>query len=214
MTRELKKNGMILTGFLAILFISNLHLLSNELPQSLIFNSEKVFAGQYWRIITYPFVHVSWYHLVLDGLVSVFLWCEIRALGVMGKLCLTFFISMTVLVVSLLFSPYIASTGLCGLSGIAHGLAIFAGLSQLGSETGGISKDKGQNLSAMVLLSVITGKCLYEVWSGQVLFNSLHFGELGQPIVHAHVGGALGGFISYLVWKARSAQEHVVRSHL
>ena len=54
-------------GFVLIVAICNLHLLLGRDPTSLIFDTARVADGQCWRIVTHPFVHVSWYHLLLDS---------------------------------------------------------------------------------------------------------------------------------------------------
>ena len=192
MTQRISHTTSLTAGFLATLLLCNAHLLSSQLPQALMYQHDMVLAGQWWRILTYALVHVSWYHLILDTAATIILWHEIRGFSNRAKLLLTAYLSITVLSVSVLFSPLIDSIGLCGLSGIAHGLALFAGFSQISIATRHKS-NLHTLISGVVLSSTIILKCLYETWTGHVLFSTIHLGELGTAIVHAHLGGALGG---------------------
>src|SRR5690348_16262975 len=47
--------------------IANAPLLAGHCWQALTFQPEAVRAGQWWRLLTHPFVHITWYHLLLDG---------------------------------------------------------------------------------------------------------------------------------------------------
>ena len=47
-----------------ILAILNLPLFITGRPSEvLVFHPDKVLAGQWWQVITHPFVHISFYHL-------------------------------------------------------------------------------------------------------------------------------------------------------
>src|SRR6476659_2296856 len=35
--------------------------------QSMVFQPVAVRSGEWWRVLTHPFVHVTWYHLLLDA---------------------------------------------------------------------------------------------------------------------------------------------------
>ena len=53
--------------FFNILMVTNIHLISVNFYSPFIFSSAAWLTGQWWRLFTYPFVHVSLYHLLLDG---------------------------------------------------------------------------------------------------------------------------------------------------
>jgi membrane associated rhomboid family serine protease len=53
--------------FLALLALFNLPLLTGSCWRSMMFQPGAVQSGEWWRIFTHPFVHVTWYHLLLDG---------------------------------------------------------------------------------------------------------------------------------------------------
>jgi len=191
-----------ITGFVVVLMICNVHLFHNTSPSSLIYKNELVAAGEWWRIITHLFVHVSWYHLILDALAVGFLWQEIDLKSSTQKILVALTCGGTSLLGSIWFSPYIEQVGYCGLSGVAHGLMFFLGLlwiywalqekrkidSQLAGFGGG------------VLLLLLSGaKSVVEIVSGSVLFSELHMGDLGVPIVEAHLGGVIGGAVAFIV---------------
>lgn len=193
---------MKITGFVIVLMICNVHLFHNTSPSSLIYKNELVAAGEWWRIITHLFVHVSWYHLILDALAVGFLWQEIDLKSSTQKILVALTCGGTSLLGSIWFSPYIEQVGYCGLSGVAHGLMFFLGLlwiywalqekrkidSQLAGFGGG------------VLLLLLSGaKSVVEIVSGSVLFSELHMGDLGVPIVEAHLGGVIGGAVAFIV---------------
>src|SRR6266436_8323897 len=53
--------------FVVLLVLFNAPVLTGSCFTSLIFHSEAVRGGDWWRLLTHPFVHVTWYHLLLDG---------------------------------------------------------------------------------------------------------------------------------------------------
>jgi hypothetical protein len=108
----------------------------------------------------------------------------------------------TSLLYSLAASPHIASTGYCGLSGIAHGFMFLVGwlwLTQRRTDERSGS-DASRVLGLLFCLISLT-KSLWEVHTGQILFIGSHPGYLGTPIVHAHLGGVIGGFLSALLFR-------------
>lgn len=189
-------------GFMILLITCNLHLLQGSPPSGLIYSNQQVAAGEWWRILTHPFVHVSGYHLLLDGAAVMLLWSELKMYSTTIRLYAAAICAISSLVAAVWLSPYLAQSGYCGLSGMAHGLMLFLGLVWLFSPSqGGMPDFVGNSVKIggglLVLLS--GGKALYEVVTGNVLFNSYHLGELGIPIVHAHLGGALGGLLCWLL---------------
>src|SRR4051812_26494304 len=54
--------------FGALVILCNAPLLVGACWHSLIFRPDAVHHGEWWRLFTHPFVHVTWYHLLLDGI--------------------------------------------------------------------------------------------------------------------------------------------------
>ena len=190
------------TVFITVLVSLNLHLFLPTSPALFIYQHDKVALGEWWRLITHPFVHVSWYHLLLDSAAVLLLLNEIPKASSIGKLLIAFCCGAGSLTGAIVFSPLLEHTGYCGLSGVAHGLMFFLGLSWLKMATPKSSGSKGNTsyLIGGITLLVLSGmKSLYETVSGKVVFSTLHPGEIGIPIVEAHLGGVIGGAIAYLL---------------
>jgi len=190
-----------LTGFIIILIVCNLHLFFGTSISPLIFNKKLVADGEWWRIITHPFVHVSWYHLLLDSTAVALLWHEINLHSFLKKLFVAVSAAAGSLLTALLFSPFIAQSGYCGLSGLAHGLMFFLGLLWLRESLAMGRQTRGKLVkSAAGILFILAGggKSIVEVVTGSVIFAQLHMGDLGVPIVHAHLGGVLGSFAAFI----------------
>ncbi len=91
----------------------------------------------------------------------------------------------------LIVAPVIYSQGLCGLSGIAHGLMAFSALEMM--------QEKTHFKAGMICLAAVCLKSVYEAATGDVLFSFLQFGLCGIPIAVCHAGGVIGGIISYFI---------------
>jgi hypothetical protein len=97
------------------------------------------------------------------------------------------------LVVALIVSPLVYTRGLCGLSGIAHGLMAVTGLQMMRNR-----KDFG--IGGLIFLLVVS-KSIYELLIGDVLFSFMHMGLCGSPVASCHAGGVLGGTVTFLIWE-------------
>lgn len=177
--------------WIAVLLMVNLPLLWGEVRHGWLYLPEAVAGGQWWRVITYPLVHLSWYHLLLDaGGFLLLLFC----LEEKRKLVKTIYIvgagAGTLLLASVL-DPLLAQRGLCGLSGIAHGLMAISALEMM--------RHKGQRKWGLFSLAVVVSKSSYELWSGHVVFEFMHMGLCGQPLAASHAGGVVGGLAAYLI---------------
>ena len=190
-------------GFVTVIALCNLHLVIGTDPTILVFKIEKVANGDWWRIITHPFVHVSWYHLLLDCAALLLLWRELRLRSVLYKLLVAASCATASLLFSLLTSSAITQYGLCGFSGTAHGLTLFLGIYWL-AEAARYEKTSRLllSLSGMLLVMASLGKSAIEVITGNVIFSPVHMGNLGIPIVESHLGGVIGGIGAALIWLA------------
>jgi hypothetical protein len=94
--------------------------------------------------------------------------------------------------------------GLCGLSGIAHGLMAISALNLMRD-----SHDKLLFRLGLCSFALLTAKCLIEALSGKMLFTFLHFGMLGDPVPVTHAGGLLGALITWtLCFRPANVQSH------
>jgi hypothetical protein len=82
--------------------------------------------------------------------------------------------------------------GLCGLSGVAHGLMVVAMTEHASDES------KAIRCLAKAFAAAVTAKALYEFAFGTALFS--HMGNVGTPIPACHLGGVLAG------WAATAAR--------
>ena len=200
----LRRSWLEAIVFMTLLVGCNLHLLTGGPPAALVYDQAAVLAGQWWRLFTHPLVHVSRYHLGLDALAVVILW-RLMPLSVAAKIGTFLVCGIASLTGAVLFSPLIGQTGLCGLSGIAHGLMVVAGVLALRRFWAEGRRDLRAGFFGGILCAAGLGKSLVEVASGGALLAGLHGGDLGIPIVEAHLGGALGGLVAGLLLRVRGS---------
>jgi rhomboid family GlyGly-CTERM serine protease len=175
--------------FFLLLIFSNLHLLTGQFSNSLIYFPSSIRTGEFWRLITYPFVHVSWYHLLLDGGAFFLLYQELNHVKAAKRIFYVIICGAFSLIAVNLTSPQVGTYGLCGLSGIAHGLMVISALGMIGRK---------ENVKAGLLcLVIVVSKSIYEAFAGDVLLSFLHFDLCGTPLVVSHAGGVLGGLVAY-----------------
>jgi len=184
-----------LTLWSILLAAINFPLLTGHPPELFIFEIAQVKAGELWRIVTYPFAHVSIYHLFMDASAFLLLYAGLEEKKVFGRLSLTAGCSIGSLLFSLLFSRTIGSVGLSGLSGIAHGLMAVTSMELMKKH------ERGSVLfrTGLVVFGVVLAKSIVEVWTGEVVFSGLHLGSVGIPVVEAHLGGVMGGIAAFLI---------------
>lgn len=180
-----------LWGFLAALIAANFTLLLGHICEPLIFFPSAVFSGEWWRTLTFPWVHVSGYHLLLDASAFLFLYHGLQETSLRKRLLYTVACAGGSLGVSLIAAPL--TGGLCGLSGIAHGLMAISALEIMKSP------DRTLRNAGIICFLVVVLKSIYEGVTGQIAFNFLHFGSVGNAIAICHAGGVLGGIIAYTV---------------
>ena len=183
-----------------LLLICNLHLLAPVSPTQFIYQQDMVDAGEWWRLITHPFVHVSWYHLLLDSTAVLLIWRELPRSSFMEKSFIACWCAAGGLLGALLFSPLVHQTGYCGLSGMGHGMMFYLGLcwlfySPADESTARFTSPAFYGGLTLVALGGLKG--LYEAISGKVVFASFHHGSIGVPIVEAHLGGIISGGICF-----------------
>jgi rhomboid family GlyGly-CTERM serine protease len=186
-------------GFLALLAVFNLPVLTGSWCHSMVFLPGAVESGEWWRLFTHPFVHVSWYHLLLDGSAFLAVYHSLVEGSFFRRLGYVFAAGAGSLLVSWAVAPGIAISGLCGLSGIAHGLTAVSALEAvIGQATGSTERRIG-----LTFFTLVVGKAAMEALSGRMFFTFLHFGLMGEPVAVSHAGGVIGGLLAMLVLMPR-----------
>jgi len=102
------------------------------------------------------------------------------------------FCGCTSLTATLFASPLVYTQGLCGLSGIGHGLMAFSGLEMM--------RDGSNRNTGVVIGMLVVVKSIYEAAAGTVLFAFFHRGMCGVPLAACHAGGVLGGIVSFFLF--------------
>jgi rhomboid family GlyGly-CTERM serine protease len=178
---------LLFAGLVAIL---NLHLVGIGSPLSWVFYPQTVMQGQWWRLLSHPFVHVTPYHLLLDGGAFFLLYSGLSEKRPGRRLAYVGVAALSSLTGALAFASPLGETGLCGLSGIAHGLMAVSGLEMIGD---GIHRRTG-----WITFGSVAAKSLYEAYRGEVVFEFLHMGMCGIPLAACHLGGVAGATLLFL----------------
>jgi rhomboid family GlyGly-CTERM serine protease len=176
-----------------ILLLLNWPLLKGMCNTAMIFLPEPVREGEWWRLLSHPFVHVTWYHLLLDGTAFFVLYKDLQDQPWIKRFVLVLASGLGSLAVSLWGDPMVSVKGLCGLSGIAHGLMATSALDLMSQR-----RDKMLFWIGLFCFALVLVKSLLEVLTGKMLFAFLYFGLVGSPIAVTHAGGVLGGLVAWL----------------
>ncbi len=192
-------SGVELIIAAAVLLLLNAPLFLGHHTDALSFQLAKVQAGEWWRVLAHPFVHVSCYHFILDAAAFLFLYASLPAMRLRDRLVLIASCGAGSLLAAFA-SPHFSMEGLRGLSGIAHGLMAGGAMLALGEE--GIDRTT-RRVAAFTVLGV-GAKCLWELLTVAPMFGGFHLGSVGTPIVHAHLGGFLGAMLA-CTWKIERA---------
>ncbi len=186
----MKRKEILIFGI--ILTLANTPLLFGGFTDQLIYLPQKVFAGQWWRLLTHPFVHVSFYHLLLDGAAFLLLYAQLAEKSTAKRLGYLLCIHVAVVLAVTMSLPSVQAAGYCGLSGLAHGLMALWCLERMGGQN-----DKTERKLAIGIFTGLLAKCIYEVAAGHVFFASMHLGSVGVPVVSSHLAGVVGAMVMY-----------------
>ena len=191
-SENLNNNGksIDLIVFTIIISFFSLPLLKGQYFESMIFMQSKFETGEYWRVLTHPFVHLSWYHLLLDAGAFLLLYHGLKESSRMKRIVYVVASGAGSLVFSFFTSTIVSNIGYCGLSGIAHGIMAVSALE---------SMQRDNSTCWKILFLVVVGKSIIEGLSGHVVFEFLHFGLMGVPVATAHAGGVLAGITTFIV---------------
>ena len=171
--------------------VCNFHIVTGQSCSDLIFQYDAFASGDIYRLFTHPFVHLSWYHFLLDAGAFVLLYTGLNEKRKLHKLMLVGVCGICGLGVPLILAPAIYSQGLCGLPGIAHGLMAFSALEMM--------QEKVNFKAGVICLAAVSIKSFYEAVTGDVLLSFLQFGLCGIPIAICHAGGVIGGILTYFI---------------
>lgn len=182
--------------FLFLLALANFTLFSGSVCEPLLYLPDEVRNGQWWRTLSFPLVHVSWYHLLMDAGAFLFLYHGLQTVSLAKRLLYVGTSIIGTLVVSL------TADSLCGLSGVAHGLMVVTGLEMM------VMRDSFMRKTGLACFVLVVVKSIYEAWSGQVAFQFLHLGEIGKAVAVCHAGGTLGGIIGFSLARGHKRAAH------
>lgn len=181
--------------FVAILLLVSAPVLVGASLEPFVFLPEAFRAGEWWRLFTHPFAHVSWYHLLLDGAAFLLLylslieksWARRMAYvlaGAAGSLATAWCVTGL-------------AQGLCGLSGVAHGLMAVSAMEMIC----GSKPRSAERWVGWISLAVVLAKAACEVVTGRMFLEFLHFGLLGSPVAVSHAGGVIGALVAWSILK-------------
>jgi rhomboid family GlyGly-CTERM serine protease len=177
--------------FTGLLLMLNLPLLTGNFSTQFILLPDRVLEGEWWRLLTFVWVHNSLYHLIMDASAFLLLYAGLRAPTPARLLQLAACVLFSGLV-PWGMDDQVKSIGLCGLSGVAHGLMIISAFEILAGGT------KSDQVAGSLMLIGVLGKAIYEQITGTVLFAQWHLGFVGVPIPSCHFGGVIGGLLAVL----------------
>ena len=178
--------------FTLLLGLANVPLLFGCVCEPLLFVPERVASGEWWRVLTASFVHVSPYHLLLDAGAFLLLYHSLREPSRVWRLltvaaCAAGSLALAVFALA-------PEGSLCGLSGIGHGLLAVSALEMMGASDRATAR-----IGAACFIDVLA-KGVFEAYMGEVMFASLHLGDVATPVAVCHLGGVLGG-LAVFVWR-------------
>lgn len=186
-----------LAAFALLLLALNWPLLQGVCNTPLIFLPRPATHGEWWRWFTHPFIHVTWWHLLLDGAAFLLLYRDLQEHPWTQRILVCIGSALGSLIVCFAADPTLSVRGLCGLSAIAHGLMAVSALNLMCHR-----QDKLLFRMGVCSFAIITLKCLIEAVTGKMLFSFLYFGMVGDPVAVTHAGGLLGALITCLVLRA------------
>ncbi len=181
--------------FAIAVVLCNWSLLHGESLSSLAYRAAAVQAGEWWRIFTHPFVHLSWYHLFFDGSAFFVLYSGLEEKSALRRIFYVIAAAAGSLLAALYSAPAIYDVGLCGLSGIAHGLLAISAVEML------FSGDKTIVRVGIISFIIIIGKSFLEAATGHLAFSFIHIGNIGTPIAVCHTGGTIGGLAAWIAFR-------------
>ncbi|WP_241696213.1 rhombosortase [Solimonas terrae] len=161
---------------------------------ALAFDHALIADGQWWRLITCSYVHLGWYHLMLNeiGLFVLVLLCPQPLPGRIWLLRL-FVVSLGMGLCLFFFVPDLSRY--VGMSGVIHGLFVLGLLPQA------LKRD----WIAIACLVYLLGKLGYEIITGAPVSDAKAIG--GHVVTEAHLYGAIIAFVYGLAFGTFTGRE-------
>jgi len=184
--------------FVVLIMAANIPLFWGGFFEDMSFMPDNVWQGQWWRIVTHPFVHVSFYHLLLDGAAFLLLYAQLAETRLAKRLVYLAGIHTAVMTAVTCSLSAVGAAGYCGLSGVAHGLMAIWCLERIvpsGQECQ--QADRMEQWIAVGIFTALTVKSIYEAAAGHVFLSAMHLGDVGVPVVISHLGGISGAVMTY-----------------
>ena len=180
--------------FTMLVFV-NLPVLQGGTSDYFQFSATSLSFQQSYQLLTHPFAHISWYHLLLDAIAFFSFYPSLKAGRPTARIILFIGAAAGSLLAALHDQPRILEIGFCGLSGVAHGV-----MGAWSLELCRNSKvPKEIRRVGYLSLIIVTGKCLWEGVTQQSFLGFAHFDLMGTPIVACHAGGLIGGLCVALI---------------
>ena len=161
--------------FLLIVFFVN-QFAPEDWQNLLAYNQESIFHGEWWRLLTAHFVHLSWTHLIMNCLAFVaflILYGDEKRAGLLLFLTLSLSVSLGLLFFNPAISRYV------GFSGVLTG----------GLVAGALLSFNNDRLVNSGVLAFIVMKVVYEQWQGGEVISSALSGV--PTVVDSHLYGFL-----------------------
>jgi rhomboid family GlyGly-CTERM serine protease len=194
----LPKRQVELFVWLGLILGLNLPVLLGSSPGQLMLVPGVLASGEWWRLVTHPFVHVTWYHLLLDGAGFLILYHSLQERSLLRRLGYVAAGAWGAAAISWWGTGL--NQGLCGLSGTAHGLMAVSAVEMVrGSRTG------SDRTIGWVTLWLVIAKAGVEAATGRMFLEWLHFGLMGTPVAVSHAGGVIGALLTWLLLSRGSA---------
>jgi rhomboid family GlyGly-CTERM serine protease len=194
-----------MVGFGVLVAVCSGSVLFGSPSGMMMFRPDAVAAGEWWRLLTHPFVHVTWYHLLLDASAFFLLYHGLLENKLGRRLVYVVAGAVGSLGLSWLAAPAITTQGLCGLSGIAHGLMAVSAVEIMRAN----KRSTPEWRIGVFTFVLVVGKAAWEAISGHVLFEFLYFRMVGDPITISHAGGIVGALLALLVLPRSRAERQV-----
>jgi membrane associated rhomboid family serine protease len=187
--------------FLLLLVVFNLPILTDQISFSLY--PSTLWMIEPWRWFTFAWHHISLYHLLMDGAAFVILYQSLRC-GFGERLQHLVLCILFSGLIPILIDERLWAVGLCGLSGVAHGMMLIGALETV------VHPDKNFKKIGFLMFCAVLGKTIFEQITGSVLFAEHHLGNVGIPIAACHTGGLVGALLSSIlsIANSRTTQTH------
>ncbi len=158
------------------------------------FDRDAIANGQWWRFVTGNFVHLGWYHWLLNelGLLVLVLLCP-QVLPWRIWLRRLFCLSLGMTLGLYLFVPELRNY--VGLSGVIHGLFVLGLMPQV------LKRD----LIALGCLAYLLGKIGWELVAGAPVSDEAAIG--GRVAVESHLFGVLAAFAYGMLFRSFTGRE-------